>query len=94
MYSILEQLYDAPIGFNGVPFGQDSDFVKAARVKCENLEKLEATLTDEQKKFFEAFLEADGEIEGIMKHQKFDYGFHLGALIMMEIMDGRDAMLQ
>lgn len=88
----LEMLSDAPIGYNGDPFGPNSDYVKFAKVKCENLDKLMAQLTPEQRDLFEAFSEADSQVEEIHDRRKFGYGFHLGALLLPEVMEGREKM--
>lgn len=88
----LEMLSDAPIGYNGDPFGPNSDFVKQARVKCDALDALMKLLTQEQKDLFEAFSEADSQVEKIRDQRKFGYGFHLGALLMLEVMEGKEKM--
>ncbi len=46
MENILEMLYDLP---HEKVHGQDSPFVRTARIKSENLELLTASMTDEQK---------------------------------------------
>ena len=92
MSPFLEMLYDAPIGYNGAPFGPESDYVKQARIKCGALEALMAQLTQEQKDLFETFSDANGEIEEIRDQRKFTYGFHLGALLMLEIWQGNELM--
>lgn len=90
MNRILEALYDAPICGNGRPYTQDSDFVKAARIRCDKYDELMKELNDTQKEMFDDYCEASGDIGSIMNYQKFSYGFHLGALLMAEILEDKD----
>ncbi len=53
MENILEMLYDLP---REKVHGQDSPFVRTARIKSENLELLTASMTDEQKELLDAYL--------------------------------------
>ena len=89
MENILELLYDLP---SGKSHGQDSPFVRTARIKVENMEMLNATLTDEQKRLLEAYFEADTTLEGMMSFDRFRYAFHLGAQLMAEIIAGKDTL--
>lgn len=89
MENILELLYDLP---QGKTHGQDSPFVRIARIKNENMEMLNATMTDEQKELLEAYFDADTKIEGIIQFDRFRYAFHLGAQLMAEIINGKGEM--
>ena len=91
MYRIIEQLYDAPIGMNSIQPGQNPELMKMARNREEKRQKLIATLSPEQKKLFDELVQADEEIERAF--DKFKYGFHLGVLMMMEIMESYEDML-
>lgn len=90
MENILELLYDMP---QGQVHGQDSPFVRTARIKVETMELLNATLTEEQKELLEAYFDADGKIEGIMNFDRFRYAFHLGAQLMAELIQGKEEVL-
>ncbi|MCC8122093.1 MAG: hypothetical protein LIO58_00905 [Oscillospiraceae bacterium] len=90
MENILELLYDMP---RSKTHGQDSPFVRMARIKNENMEMLNATMTDEQKELLEAYFNADTKIEGMMEFDRFRYAFHLGAQLMEEIIKGKGEML-
>lgn len=90
--SIMEQLYEAPIGYNGRPYEPDSDFVNTAHLRGRNLDALLEHLTDEQKELFEKYADADNELTSIEKFDKFSYGVHLGTLFMLEIMNGKEEM--
>ena len=90
MENILELLYSLP---DGKIHAQDSAFVKTARVKAENLERLTASMTDEQKELLEAYFAADGEIEEMMDFDRFRFAFHFGAQLMAELIEGRQEVL-
>lgn len=90
MENILELLYDMP---RGKTHGQDSPFVRTARIKVENMEMLNATMTDEQKELLEAYFDADTKVEGIMQFDRFRYAFHLGAQLMAEMIEGKADVL-
>ena len=92
MYRIIEQLYDAPIGMNSIQPGQNPELMKMARNREEKRQKLIATLSPEQK-LFDELVQADEEIESSRAFDKFKYGFHLGVLMMMEIMESYEDML-
>lgn len=89
MENILELLYDLP---HGKIHGQDSAFVRTARIKVENMEMLNATMTDEQKQLLEAYFDADTKIEGMMSLDRFRYAFHLGAQLMAELIEGKEVL--
>ena len=93
MYRILEQLYDAPIGLNSIQPGQNLELMRMARNREEKLRKLIAALSPEQKKLFDELAQADGELETSRAFDKFKYGFHLGVLMMMEVMESYEDML-
>ncbi len=90
MENILEMLYDLP---RGKTHGPDSPFVRAARIKCENLDLLTASMTDEQKKLLDAYFEADRKIEDMINFDRFRFAFHFGAQIMAELIEGKRDVL-
>lgn len=94
MRSVIEQLCDEPIGSYEKFYTRDSAFVQTAHAKCENLDKLMAGLSETQKKLFEAVTGGDAALEGMVSDNKAQYAFKLGALIMLEVMDGKEAMLK
>lgn len=90
MENILELLYDLP---RGKIHEQDSPFVRTARIKNENMELLNATMTDEQKELLEAYFDADGKIDGMMNFDRFRFAFHFGAQLMAELIEGKGDVL-
>lgn len=94
MYSLLEQLYDSPLPSFDKVFEQDSDFVKYVRIRNENCEKLKAELNDRQKEYLDSCIDAACEVDDILKFEKFMYGFRIGSLLAMEIMEGKMELLK
>lgn len=94
MKNVLELFYDQPNGWDGIAHGQDSPFVRTARIKNENMEMLNDTMTDEQKQLLEAYFNADTKIEGMIHFDQFRYAFHLGAQLMAELMEGKEELLK
>ncbi len=92
MQSILQQLFDSDIGLDGTPFPEDSPFMITVRDRREKLNKLMEQLNDEQKELLETCEDTENEINETIAYRKFVYGFRLGSLIMMEIMDGKGEM--
>lgn len=90
MENILELFYDSSRKVHE----QDSSFVRMARIKSENLDMLNATLTDKQKELWEAYVDADAKIEAMMGFNRFRYAFHLGAQLMAEMMKGKEELLE
>ena len=73
----MELLYNEQLGTwrSGI-HASDSEFVRTARIKCENLEMLMDSLDASQKEWFEGFSHADGKIESMMHYNDFCYAFH------------------
>ena len=90
MGNILEVLYDLP---HEKVHGQDSPFVRTARIKSEHLELLTASMTDEQKDLLDAYLDARSEVEGMLDFDRFRFAFHFGAQIMAELIEGKRDVL-
>lgn len=94
MESIIERLCNEPIGNYEEAHAPDSVFIQTARAKCDALDKLMAGLSETQKELFEAVTDGDGAIEGMMSDKKARYAFRLGALIMLEVMEGKEEMFK
>ncbi len=85
MRSILEELYNGNIRPDSRFYGQNSPFVKAARIKSDSLDKLTESLDDAEKELFEKYCEAQGDIESITRYDTFTYALRVGVLLMVEI---------
>ena len=72
---------------------KDSDLGKAAQAFSDAEEQLCAALTGEEKRALLHLLNAHAEIVGISDHNNFCRGFRLGALMMLDVMDGDENAL-
>ena len=87
MENILEMLYVLP---GEKTHGQDSPFVRTARIKSEHLEMLTASMTGEQQELLDAYLDARSKVEGMMDFDRFRFAFHFGAQLMAELIKGKE----
>lgn len=95
MKSIMELLYnELPGDWRSVTHKSDSEFVRTARIKSENLDMLMESLTEEQKEWFEGYSQADTKIEGMIHYDDFCYAFHFGAQLMAEMIRGKEKLLK
>ena len=85
MSSVMEELYYGNIRPDSRFYGQDSHFVKAAKLKNTNLEKLMALLNEEEKELFEKYCDNQGDIESITRYDTFSYALKFGILLMAEV---------
>lgn len=90
MENILELLYDLP---RERIHEQDSPFVRAARIKSENLDRLTASITEEQRELLDAYLDAGSRVEDIRDFGRFRFAFHVGAQLMAELIAGKEEVL-
>lgn len=90
MENILEMLYVLP---GEKTHGQDSPFVRTARIKSEHLGMLTASMTDEQKDLLDTYLDARSKVEGMMDFDRFRFAFHFGAQLMAELIKGKEDVL-
>lgn len=95
MDSVMELLYNAILGeWCMKPQAPDSEFVKIAHIKNENLKMLMNSLSPSQKEWFDLFSEADVEIQNMISLKDFCNAFHLGAQIMAELIRGKEELLK
>ena len=92
MQSIIKELYYGNICPNRNIHGQDSPFVKAARIKVDCMKQLKEKLDHSEYELFEKYCEANSEIEGIMSINTFDYALRFGILLMIEIFSDENKM--
>ena len=90
MDNILELLYNLP---RKRVHGQDSPFVRAARIKSENLDRLTASITEEQRELLDAYLDAGSRVEDIRDFDRFRFAFQVGAQLMAELIAGKEEVL-
>ena len=63
------------------------EYKKALRLITKNEEKLQATMTDEQKELFSRYTDAALEYQSIVKCLLFHNSFRLGARMTVDIME-------
>ncbi len=85
MQTIMEELYMGNIGFDSGSYPHDSPFVQAAKRKVDSIEKLSATLNEDEKALFEQYCDAEGEIQGITRYDTYAAALKFGILLMAEI---------
>ena len=92
MQSIINELYNGNICPNRNVHGQDSPFVKAARIKVDCTKQLKEKLDNSEYELFEKYCEVNSEIEGIMSFNTFDYALRFGIQLMIEIFSDESKM--
>mgnify|MGYP000946714140 CR=1 FL=1 len=63
------------------------DYKEALQLVCRNEEKLRSTMTDEQKDWFDRYLESVRELQCMTECLIFQSSFKLGARIMLEVIE-------
>lgn len=91
MENILEMLYNLPLGNTRE---KDSPFVRTARIQCEQLELLTASMTGEQQELLDACLETRSKIEDMLHFDRFRFAFHFGAQLTEELIRGKGAVTE
>lgn len=64
----------------------DKEYKEALRLITRNEEKLQATMTDEQKELFSRYTDAVREYQTMAERLLFQNSFRLGARMMLEVM--------
>lgn len=90
MKSILEELFYGNIRVDSGMIDPDSPYGHAIRQRIESKEKLLEHIDETEKEIFEAYADAQDDIESIARLEKFRAGFRLGALLMLETLQNED----
>lgn len=86
---ILEELYVGDVRPGERSFKRNSQYGRALSASADAADRLIAGLSDEQKKLFEEYMDAQREVAVLTDAETFIYGFRTGAKIMMDVlMDG------
>ena len=88
MSRTFEDMYFKSIQPNFELYSKNPEYIEAAQLKEINYNELTDTLNESEKKRFEKFLDADGNLKEIEYYNTFTYAFKLGALLMVEIFAG------
>ena len=86
MMHILEELYVVNIRPGERTFKQNSQYSRAIKALTECEEKLDATLSKEQKSLLNDFMDAQQELMVITDCETFIRGFQIGAKIMLDVL--------
>ena len=83
---ILEELYIGNVRSGERSFKRNSQYARALSDAADAGDAVIATLTEEQKKLFEAFMDAQREVGVLTDAETFIYGFRTGAKIMLDVL--------
>ena len=84
---ILEEFWYGNIEPTEYDTSSCKEYMKLLELICRNEEKLQATMTDEQKELFSRYTDAVREHQMITDCLIFQNGFKLGARMMLEVME-------
>ena len=85
---ILEELYVGNVRPGERSFKRNSQYARALNESADAADRLIAVLSDEQKKLFEVFMDAQREVMVLTDAETFIYSFWIGAKIMMDVLVG------
>lgn len=83
---ILEELYIGNIRPGERSFKRNSQYARALKQEVEAGDALIAALNAEQKKLFEAYMDAQREVTVLTDCETFIHGFQIGAKIMLDVL--------
>ena len=84
---ILEEFWYGNIEPTEYDANASKECKEALRLITRNEEKLQATMTDEQKELFSRYTDAVREYQAMAEFLLFQNSFKLGARIMLEVME-------
>ena len=83
---LLEELWYGNIEPTDFDADAGKDYKEALRLITRNEEKLQATMTDEQKELFSRYTDCVREYQTVAECLLFQNSFRLGARIILEVM--------
>ena len=83
---ILEDLYPGNVRPGERSFRQNSQYSRALAQAVESGDALSKSLTEEQKKLFEAYMDAQRDVNILTDFETFIYSFKLGAKLMLDVL--------
>lgn len=84
---LLEEFWYGDIELTEYDTSSYTEYKKLLELICRNEEKLQATMTDEQKELFSRYTDAVHEHQMTTDCLIFQNGFKLGARMMLEVME-------
>lgn len=83
---VLEDLYIGNVRPGERMFKRNSQYAKALDETVKAGDALTASLSEEQKEFFEEYMTAQREVNILNDCETFCYGFKVGAKIMLDVL--------
>ena len=90
MMHILEELYVGSIRPGERTFKQNSQYGRAIKALTDSEERLDATLSKEQKSLLDEYRNAQQDLMVITDCETFVRGFQIGAKIMLDVLTEGD----
>ena len=87
--SIIEEMYYDNLSVQNYFMAKNKSYKKQMQVLTDSEKYLEENLTDEELLNFRKFSESWNFVNNETNREYFTYGFRVGALIMMDILNGR-----
>ena len=84
---ILEDLYTGNVRPGERSFKQNSQYSRALAQAVESGDALIKSLTEEQKKLFEEYMDAQREVNILTDCETFIYALKLGAKLMLDVLE-------
>ena len=84
---ILEDLYTGNVRPGERSFRQNGQYKQALAQAVESGDALSKSLTEEQKKLFEEYMDAQREVNILTDCETFIYAFKLGAKLILDILE-------
>ena len=84
---ILEQLYIGNVRPGERSFKRNSQYSRALDAVVKASDALTDTLSEEQRKLFDAYMEAQREVNILTDAETFIYSFRLGAKIALDVLE-------
>ena len=84
---ILEDLYTGNVRPGERSYRQNSQYNRALAQAVESGDVLSKSLTEEQKKLFEEYMDAQREVNILTDCETFIYALKLGAKLMLDVLE-------
>ena len=94
MKSILQELYDGNIYPDELIISKDPEYQPLSQKVSDVLDIWRKKLSEDDYDQLESLLDLRSELGTMEATASFNNGFKLGALIMMEVLDGKRAMVR
>lgn len=93
MKNVFYQLFDEDLSRVNLVFEKGGAYEAATNRLVAEEDRLQATMTDEQKQLLRAYSKAESDVFDIARREDFAAGVKLGARLILAILDGAPAMV-